>query len=149
MRFQDVQADLAQLFAIFLQAGQHAEGFGHLVEAVSGGVRLASRLLLLRALEKAAGSRRFGARSSRHRTRVLSQRGSQHTRLPGYAQEKVGIVEYCYPAMPLPDAHAEGRDEDDYVYAVSFAASDLWPDGDPVSRVSVDVFENYISAEDD
>jgi nitrile hydratase len=86
----------------------------------------------------------------RVRTRriVVEERGSHHTRLPGYAQEKPGIVERCYPAMPLSDARAEGRDEADYVYSVSFAASALWPDGDAVSRVSVDVFESYIDPEE-
>ena len=95
-------------------------------------------------------TRRYSV-GDRVRTRriVLGQRGSQHTRLPGYVHEKVGIVERCYPAMPFPDARAEGREGADYVYAVSFAAVDLWSDGDPMSRVSVDVFESYIDPEDD
>jgi nitrile hydratase len=80
----------------------------------------------------------------RTRRRPVERLGEQHTRLPGYAQERSGVVERSYPAMSLPDASAERDERAEYVYAVSFAASDLWPDGDPRSRVSVDVFESYI-----
>lgn len=91
------------------------------------------------------------APGDRVRTRRLpiERLGEQHTRLPGYAQERSGIVERQYPAMVLPDANVVRDERAEYVYAVSFAASDLWPDGDPRSRVSVDVFESYIELEED
>ncbi len=85
----------------------------------------------------------------RTRRRPVERLGEQHTRLPGYAQERTGVVERSYPAMTLPDASAERDERAEYVYAVSFAASDLWPDGDPRTRVSVDVFESYIDPEED
>lgn len=50
----------------------------------------------------------------------------------------------------FPDSHAHGRGENPcWVYAVRFAASDLWPDADadrgPVEhQVHVDLFEPYL-----
>lgn len=92
---------------------------------------------------------RFAPGDRVHTRRMTIERlGEQHTRLPGYAQQRGGIVEHQYPAMVLPDANVQGDERAEYVYAVSFAASDLWPDGDPRSRVSVDVFESYIEPEE-
>jgi hypothetical protein len=50
--------------------------------------------------------------------------------------------------MTLPDANVRHEDVAEYVYAVSFAASDLWPDGDSRTRVSADLFESYIEPEE-
>jgi len=82
----------------------------------------------------------------RVRTRVtdVERRGEQHHRTPGYAQGKEGIVEVVHPALPLPDASVAGEEVGEHVYAVSFAASDLWSDGDPRSRVSFDAYESYL-----
>jgi nitrile hydratase len=94
------------------------------------------------------GEPRFAV-GDRVRTRriVVQQLGEQHTRLPGYAQERVGVVERRYPPMTLPDANVAGEDRADFLYAVSFAASDLWPDGAPDVRVSADLFESYLEPE--
>jgi nitrile hydratase subunit beta len=78
----------------------------------------------------------------------LGQRGVDHTRLPGYLQEQPGIVERVYPPMPLPDRTAHGEDVADHLYVVSFAASELWPDGDPTARISADLFESYLVPEE-
>jgi nitrile hydratase beta subunit len=87
----------------------------------------------------------------RVRTRriVVERLGEQHTRLPGYAQERCGVVECRYPPMTLPDASVAGEDRADFLYAVSFAAADLWLDGEPGVRVSADLFESYLEAEED
>jgi nitrile hydratase beta subunit len=102
-------------------------------------------------LHREAGAPPRFAVGDRVRTRRIEveRLGEQHTRLPGYAQERSGIVERQYPAMTLPDANVRGEDRAEYLYAVSFAASDLWPDGDPRSRVSADLFESYLEPEED
>ncbi|MCW2952091.1 MAG: Cobalt-containing nitrile hydratase subunit beta [Conexibacter sp.] len=86
---------------------------------------------------------------ARVRTRriLVERRGEQHTRMPGYVQDRRGVVERRYPAMTLPDASVRGEDRAEFLYAVSFAASDLWPDGAADVRVSADLFESYLIAE--
>jgi nitrile hydratase len=90
------------------------------------------------------------AAGDRVRTKRLevNRPGEEHTRLPGYAQGRSGVVERQYPAMTLPDANVRHEDVAEYVYAVSFAASDLWPDGDSRTRVSADLFESYMEPEE-
>jgi nitrile hydratase beta subunit len=87
---------------------------------------------------------------ARVRTRriLVERRGEQHTRMPGYVQERPGVVERRYPAMTLPDASVRGEDRAEFLYAVSFAASDLWPDGAADVRVSADLFESYLVEEE-
>jgi nitrile hydratase len=55
------------------------------------------------------------------------------------------VVTHVHPAFVFPDTHAHGRGDDpQYVYAVRFAAADLWGSGD--HTVSVDLFEPYLEA---
>lgn len=66
-----------------------------------------------------------------------------HTRLPRYIRGRRGTVEIVHPAFVFPDTNAHGLGErPQYVYAVSFAAAQLWGAGD--HTVSVDVFETYL-----
>src|SRR6185295_18312521 len=52
-----------------------------------------------------------------------------HTRLPRYVRGRPGVVARVHPACVFPDAHAHGRGEQaQHVYAVRFAARDLWGD---------------------
>jgi nitrile hydratase len=68
-----------------------------------------------------------------------------HTRLPRYVRGRAGTVHRVHPAFVYPDAHAHGRGDDpQYVYAVAFAARDLWGAGDHV--VHVDIFEPHLEA---
>jgi nitrile hydratase len=66
-----------------------------------------------------------------------------HTRLPRFVRGKAGHVRIVHPAFVFPDTNAHGLGEDpQYVYAVEFAASELWGEGD--HTVVVDVFEPYL-----
>jgi hypothetical protein len=56
VRFQNLQAGLAQLGAVLLQAAQDTQAVRHLVEAEFGRVRPAGRFFLRRAPEHAAGT---------------------------------------------------------------------------------------------
>lgn len=68
-----------------------------------------------------------------------------HTRLPRFARAKRGLVHIVHPAFVFPDTNAHGRGEAaQYVYAVAFAARDLWGEGD--HTVCVDIFEPHLEA---
>jgi nitrile hydratase len=66
-----------------------------------------------------------------------------HTRLPRYVRGRTGTVRAVHPAFVFPDTHAHGQGEQpQHVYAVSFAARELWGEGDHV--VNVDIWESYL-----
>lgn len=69
-----------------------------------------------------------------------------HHRLPRYVRGRTGTVARVYPAFTLPDTMAHGRGEAPaYVYAVAFAASELWGlDADPNQICHLDLFEPYL-----
>jgi nitrile hydratase len=73
-----------------------------------------------------------------------------HTRLPGYARRRRGVVARIYPPWVFPDTNAHARGENpQHVYSVGFAARELWgPDSEPNARVHVDMFESYLEPED-
>jgi nitrile hydratase len=81
------------------------------------------------------------------RTRNLQPSG--HTRLPGYARSRRGVVARVYPACVFPDVHAHGGgDAPQYVYAVRFACRELFGEaGEPGAFVHLDCFEPYLEAE--
>ncbi len=69
-----------------------------------------------------------------------------HTRLPGYARDKVGRVERLHGVHVFADEHAQGHGEQPrWLYSVAFDASELWGgDADPALRVSIDAWEPYL-----
>lgn len=77
--------------------------------------------------------------------RTRAQPTCHHTRLPGYAQGKAGRIERVNGVHVFADTHASGRGEQpQWLYTVVFRASELWPDGDPESTVSIDAWEPYL-----
>jgi nitrile hydratase beta subunit len=81
----------------------------------------------------------------RVRGRTLAR--ARHARIPGYAQGRVGVVEIVHDAFVFPDTNLRCEGENpEYVYAVRFAARDLWPDGDEHAVVLVDLWESYLEA---
>jgi hypothetical protein len=71
-----------------------------------------------------------------------------HTRLPRYVRGRRGVVALVHPAWVFPDTNAHERGEHpQHVYAVRFAATELWGDDvDPATSVHVDLFESYLEA---
>jgi len=69
-----------------------------------------------------------------------------HTRLPRYVRGRRGVVACVHPAWVFPDTNAHERGEHpQHVYAVRFAATELWgDDADPAASVHVDLFESYL-----
>jgi nitrile hydratase beta subunit len=80
--------------------------------------------------------------------RVLSERPSGHTRIPGYLCGRRGTVQRGHGAMVFPDVHAEGREEDPrHLYTVRFEGEEVWGGGaEPGIVLLVDLFEPYLEA---
>jgi nitrile hydratase len=79
---------------------------------------------------------------------VRDHRPDGHTRLPGYLRGRPGEVAFVNGFWVYPDTHAHGVAEaPTWVYAVRFAAGDLWPGAGP-HEVVADLFEPYLEAAD-
>ncbi len=78
------------------------------------------------------------------RTRARKTHG--HTRLPGYASEKLGVIARVRGGFIYPDTHAHGEGEQpQHLYTVRFDARELWGDAaEPAGFVHVDLFEPYL-----
>jgi nitrile hydratase beta subunit len=82
----------------------------------------------------------------RVRTRAASV--DHHTRLPGYARGKTGVVQRLHGAHVFADAHAQGLGEQPQpLYTVCFEGRELWGEAAaPGLTVSVDAWESYLEA---
>ena len=80
------------------------------------------------------------------RIRVRSVQASGHTRQPGYATGKPGVVTAHHGATLFPDAHAVGRRARPvHLYTVSFDGSDLWEErAEQGTEVRIDLYEPYL-----
>ncbi|MEM8789034.1 MAG: nitrile hydratase subunit beta [Pseudomonadota bacterium] len=80
------------------------------------------------------------------RVRTRNLQPATHTRLPGYAREKIGTVTALHGAHVFPDTNAHGQGEAPaHLYTVAFEGRDLWgADGDPGLLVSIDAWEPYL-----
>jgi nitrile hydratase subunit beta len=85
---------------------------------------------------------RFGV-GSRVRARTADPDG--HTRLPGYVRGHRGEVVDVHGTWPVPDDGLRGVRRPEPVYAVRFAAGELWGAGG--HTVTVDLWESYLEAE--
>ena len=80
------------------------------------------------------------------RVRTRSAGVDHHTRLPGYAQGKTGVVEQLHGAHIFADSHAQGLGEQaQWLYRVAFDGRELWgDDAAPGLSVSLDAWESYL-----
>jgi len=69
-----------------------------------------------------------------------------HTRLPGYARGKIGVIAAVNGAFVFPDSNAQLLGEDpQYCYSVRFEATELWgSDTKSKSCVYIDMWEPYL-----
>ena len=68
-----------------------------------------------------------------------------HTRLPGYARDKGGVVVAVRGFHVLPDASAVGEDEAAWLYTVRFEGPELWgASAEPGTAVQIDAWEPYL-----
>jgi len=78
----------------------------------------------------------------RVRSQVVKVEPLGHTRMPGYAHGRVGVIEEVFPPQPKGnpvDAGAETPIE--HVYRVCFRATDLWSGANPNDSVRVELWE--------
>ena len=78
---------------------------------------------------------------------VLTKRSiaSMHTRLPGYARGRKGVIDTYIGAEVLADARAAGDVRREPLYTVRFEAAELWPEA--IGRraaVYLDLWESYL-----
>jgi nitrile hydratase subunit beta len=105
------------------------------------------------ALDKGSPTERPSAAPARFqpgdRVRTRSMRVDHHTRLPGYAHGKCGVIESVHGAHVFADAHAQGLGEQpQWLYRVVFSALDLWgADAAAGSNVALDAWESYLQAD--
>jgi nitrile hydratase beta subunit len=80
------------------------------------------------------------------RVRTVSTPAPHHTRLPGYARGKQGIVERVHGVHVFADANSQGLGEQPrWLYTVVFDGSELWGEkGHEELRVSIDAWEPYL-----
>lgn len=69
-----------------------------------------------------------------------------HTRLPRYARGKRGVIERIAGHFVFPDTAAAGKgDQPQWLYTVTFAATELWGSvADKSLTVSIDAWESYL-----
>jgi nitrile hydratase subunit beta len=102
------------------------------------------------ALAKGSATERPAATAARfqagERVRTREHPSPHHTRLPGYARGKWGVVEQVHGTHVFADAHAQGLGEQaQWLYTVVFDGSELWgADAAPGLKVSVDAWEPYL-----
>lgn len=82
--------------------------------------------------------------------RVRTRQGpvDHHTRLPGYAQGRVGTVERVHGTHVFADSNAQGLGEQpQWLYTVAFEGTELWGDeASPGLCVSIDAWDDYLEA---
>ena len=79
--------------------------------------------------------------------RTRAEVPQHHTRLPGYARGKQGVIERVHSAHVFADTHARGLGEHPrWLYTVVFDERELWGGNTSPqqSRVSVDAWESYL-----
>ena len=83
------------------------------------------------------------------RVRTRTEAVGHHTRLPGYATGKQGVIERIHGVHVFADSHAQGMGEDaQWLYGVVFEEAELWPERTKRSvqglKVSIDAWEPYL-----
>jgi nitrile hydratase beta subunit len=80
------------------------------------------------------------------RVRTRSDRVDHHTRLPGYAHGRQGVIESVQGAHVFADTHAQGVGEQpQWLYRVAFSGTELWgAEAAPGTSVALDAWESYL-----
>ena len=115
-----------------------------LEERAGGGFPLARPSVDVATDALGTGAERFVAGD---RVRVTDVPAAHHTRRPSYVWGRVGTVTRVHGSFSLPDVEAHStRRVHEGTYTVRFRAADLWPDGDPLAFVNVDLWDSYLEA---
>ena len=78
--------------------------------------------------------------------RTWNRHPEGHTRLPGYARDRQGVIADVHPACVYPDTNADDRGESpEVLYTVAFESRELWgEEAEPGATVYIDLFEPYL-----
>lgn len=102
------------------------------------------------ALAKGSPTERAPAAAARFhvgdRVRTRAASAPHHTRLPGYARGRAGVVERVHGVHVFADAHAQGLGEaPQWLYGVAFDAQALWGASAVKGlKVAIDAWESYL-----
>lgn len=76
---------------------------------------------------------------------TLRDISADHTRLPAYAQGRVGHILAGHGTRTFPDLSAKGIEEPDHLYTIVFTAKELWGDeACETDTVRLDLWERYL-----
>lgn len=102
------------------------------------------------ALAKGSPTERPSATQARFQpgdpVRTRAVRVDHHTRLPGYAHGKRGVIERVQGAHVFADSHAQGLGEQpQWLYRVAFSGQELWgTEASQGTSVALDAWESYL-----
>jgi nitrile hydratase len=105
------------------------------------------------ALAKGSATERPASKPARFQVgdavRTHAEIPDHHTRLPGYARGKRGVVERVHGVHAFADTNAQGLGEQpQWLYGVAFEGIELWgAQAQPGLRVAIDAWEPYLDAD--
>jgi nitrile hydratase len=104
-------------------------------------------------LARGAPTERSVTRSARfapgERVRLRAAAAPHHTRLPGYARGRKGMVERLHGMHVFADSHSQRQGEaPEWLYTVVFEGAELWGEAQATLRVSIDAWEPYLEADE-
>jgi nitrile hydratase beta subunit len=123
---------------------------GHALHPPKPVARVLNAADVAAALAKGSPTERPSAAPARFqpgdRVRTRSEQVDHHTRLPGYARGKQGVIERVHGAHVFADSHAQGLGEQpQWLYRVAFGGAELWgAEAAPGSSVALDAWESYL-----
>jgi nitrile hydratase beta subunit len=123
---------------------------GHALHPPKPVARVLNAADVAAALAKGSPTERPSAAPARFRpgdrVRTRSEQVDHHTRLPGYARGKQGVIERVNGAHVFADSHAQGLGEQpQWLYRVAFGGAELWgAEAAPGSSVALDAWESYL-----
>jgi nitrile hydratase beta subunit len=113
--------------------------------------RVLSAALVPAAIANGSPSSRTPTRPARYaigrQVRTVAAAPEHHTRLPGYARGKLGVIQLIHGAHVFPDTNSRALGENpQWLYTVAFDAKELWGESGAQQRstISVDAFEPYL-----
>ena len=128
-----------------LRTGRAAAGSARLTPALNAARAAAIPTRGIRSAVDPAVKPRFRVGQ---RVRTLNMHPTGHTRLPRYARDKQGVIVRDHGVYDFPDTVAHDLGEKrQHVYAVRFAARELWGDAAPaLDSVHLDLFDDYLES---
>lgn len=123
---------------------------GVLQESATPPPRVLRAELVAAMLARGTPFERAPARAARfalgHRVRMRAEQPVHHSRLPGYARGKIGVVTRVHGVHVFADTNASGQGEcPQWLYTIAFDEHELWgADSAQRSTISVDAWEPYL-----